>query len=209
MDERSLIVGLGNPGTQYEMTRHNLGFKVVQGFAEKQGWAFKRESRFEGKIAQGAFANRTLFLLLPSTYMNLSGTSVRKVVDYYQIPFHAEKGMLAVVDDVYLKLGSMRLREKGSAGGHNGLKSIQHHLQSQGYARLRLGVGPDNPEDMPDGINKSLEEFVLGVFTKKERELLPQVVNHAILVIECWLENGLAAAMQKAGELKANHCEET
>lgn len=201
--DHCLIVGLGNPGVEYEDTRHNLGFKVVKEFADKQGWAFKREAHVQGKVAQGRYAEKNIHLLLPSTYMNLSGIAVRKMLDKQRIPFHKEGRFLTVVDDVYVKFGAMRLREQGSPGGHNGLKSIEEHLHSQGYARLRLGVGPENSENLPNGRTMYLEDYVLGRFTKAEQEQLPQVVAHAVLVIECWLQEGLKAAIQVAGTLRA------
>ncbi len=199
--QRCLIVGLGNPGTEYEKTRHNLGFKVVQEFARKQGWLFKRELRFKGKLAQGMYREKNLFLLLPSTYMNLSGLSVRKVVDYYRIPFGQEKSFLVVVDDVYLKFGAMRLRPHGSAGGHNGLKSVEQELRSQSYARLRVGVGPGKEQELSEGQTILLKDYVLGAFTNEEQKQLPQIVADGVAVIESWLQWGVETAMQTAGEL--------
>ncbi|MFZ0564845.1 MAG: aminoacyl-tRNA hydrolase, partial [Chlamydiales bacterium] len=138
MSKGSLIVGLGNPGKKYENSRHNLGFMVVKAFAAKRGWDFKRGWRFKGYIAHGDIEEKIVHLLLPVTYMNLSGKSVRKVLEYYKI---ARNRLLVVVDDVNLALGVMRIRPEGSSGGHNGLKSIEESLKTREYTRFRIGVG--------------------------------------------------------------------
>lgn len=114
-----LIVGLGNPGTAYQETRHNMGFLAVESFAEKKGFIFREEKSFSGKLAQKALSGHKVFLLLPSTYMNSSGEAVRLCADYFRI---APVNILVVCDDIYLPFGTLRLRANGSAGGHNGLK---------------------------------------------------------------------------------------
>lgn len=180
--ERCLIIGLGNPGREYEKTRHNLGFSVVRALASDLGESFKFEARFEGKVAQGMIDSCKLYMLLPETYMNRSGSAVRKIVDYYGIPFASEGKFLVVVDDIYLPFGTIRYRANGSAGGHNGLKNIEEHLGSQGYARLRIGVGPKEDE-----IDVPLEEYVLGQFTKEEQEALPSLLKEAATWIREWI----------------------
>src|SRR5579871_3286681 len=128
-----LIVGLGNPGKQYCQTRHNMGFEVVRAFAREHGFAFKGVSSLMGELAIGQIGEQKLFLLLPTTFMNESGYAVRKCIDYYQVPIDH---LLVVSDDVALDVGQMRIRMKGSACGHNGLKSIEAHLGTSYYMRL-------------------------------------------------------------------------
>lgn len=187
-----LIVGLGNPGTCYAQTRHNLGFMIVEALSNKQGLSFKREWRIKGRIARGTFEEKKVYLLLPSTYMNLSGVAVKKCIAYYQLSL---QNVLIVVDDIYLKLGAMRLRAKGSAGGHNGLKSIESHLQTQEFSRLRIGVGE---ESLPE---RALEEYVLSPFTAQEKQTLPDVIEAGAAVTLCWLAQGTEAAAQLAADL--------
>ncbi|MCC5831892.1 MAG: aminoacyl-tRNA hydrolase [Chlamydiales bacterium] len=195
MQEDFLIVGLGNPGLKYEKTRHNLGFMVVQALAEKQGLPFKRGWRIKGKIAGGVIGGKKVHILMPSTYMNLSGEAVRKCLGYYRIPL---QNLLVVVDDVYLKLGTMRLREKGSPGGHNGLKSIEAHLRTQEYSRLRMGVGG---ESLSESV---LEAYVLGNFNTEEQKILPDVIEAGANLAACWVIQGIEPAKQLAGELKGS-----
>jgi peptidyl-tRNA hydrolase, PTH1 family len=196
MDEY-LIVGLGNPGSKYENTRHNLGFMVVEALAQKQGLSLKKGWRIDGKIGSGIIGEKKVYLLEPSTYMNLSGTAVRKAVQYYKIALNR---VLIVVDDVYVKFGSMRLRPSGGSGGHNGLKSIEACLHTQEYARLRMGVGPQegNLTSTPE---KALEDYVLANFTFSEQVQLSQFVVNGVSVVEMWLNQGAEAASQLAGEL--------
>ncbi len=187
-----LIVGLGNPGEKYAMTRHNLGFMVVKAFAEKHGLEFKKGFRINGKIANGIVDEKKVYLLMPTTYMNLSGGAVRKCIDYYNIPL---QNVLVIVDDIYLKLGAMRLRDKGSSGGHNGLKSIEGHLHTKEYPRLRMGVGG---ESLPE---RNLEAFVLGNFNTAELQILSRVIESGEAVATCWLNQGIEPAARLAGEL--------
>jgi peptidyl-tRNA hydrolase, PTH1 family len=193
-----LIVGLGNPGSKYEKTRHNLGFMVVEALAKRWGLSFKRGWRIQGLVASGSLGEKKIHLLKPTTYMNLSGAAVNKAVRYYKI---ARAQLVIVVDDVYVKFGAMRFRAEGSAGGHNGLKSIEACLNTQAYPRLRMGVGPQNGKDLPDGREVLLEEYVLENFTPTESQALPQVVENGASVVEEWLKLGVEAAAQLAGTL--------
>lgn len=173
----ALIVGLGNPGKEYENTRHNLGFLVVRAFADHHNWTFKKERDFKGELARGAYGEQKVTLLLPTTYMNLSGDSVRKVCDFYKI---ALEDLIIVTDDIALPFGVLRFRERGSAGGHNGLKSIESQLGTQEYPRLRVGIG-----DREHGL---LEDYVLSTFSKDEKEKLPEVIDQAAEFLKNWLE---------------------
>lgn len=158
------IVGLGNPGKEYEMTRHNVGFIVLQALAQELGATFKKESRFEGWRAK----SQEFELLLPATYMNESGRSCQKLLHYFQIdPSH----LLVVVDDMHLPFGQMRLRAFGSAGGHNGLKSIEKELGTNHYMRLRVGIGR---------ARESHVDHVLGKFSQEEQKALGPLVDKAV-----------------------------
>jgi PTH1 family peptidyl-tRNA hydrolase len=174
--EKVLIVGLGNPGKKYEMTRHNLGQMVLSAFAQRCAFPFKKERSLKGEIAHGDLKGKKLYLLFPTTYMNLSGESVSKTIQFFKIPL---KGVLVLSDDVALPFGTLRFRTKGSAGGHNGLKNIEEHLGTDEYQRLKLGVS--------EPIIGSLEDYVLAPFTKEEQEKIPEITTQAINFIEEWL----------------------
>ena len=174
--DKRLVVGLGNPGKKYGMTRHNFGQMVLYAFAEKHHFLFKKERKFLGEISQGVWNKERLFLLFPTTYMNLSGRAVRKSVDFYKIPLER---VLILSDDVALPFGSFRLRKRGSAGGHNGLKSVEEAVGTRDYSRLRLGVG--------EGEVGVLEEYVLAPFTKEEQEQLPKMIAQGVICLEEWL----------------------
>jgi PTH1 family peptidyl-tRNA hydrolase len=185
-----VIVGLGNPGRQYEATRHNVGWWVVDHLADVwrfDGW--RKDG--EALVANGDVRGQRVRLVKPQTFMNLSGQVLRP---YLRRPFWAAKtDLLVVVDDVALPVGRYRLRARGSAGGHNGLKSIEHHLKTQEYGRLRIGIKPaDERREVGD-----LADFVLAPFGKIERDevlaLLPQLAE----AVETWLRDGIETAMNK------------
>ncbi len=180
-----LLVGLGNPGNAYSKTRHNMGFRVVQALAEKNGWSFRKEKSSFSELAEGKKGDKTLLLLLPQTYMNSSGEAVRIAKEYYKLPMN---NMMVVLDDIYLPFGSMRLKTSGSSGGHNGLKSIETHLGSQVYARLKIGVGDREGGDLAD--------HVLSPFSKEEEEKVPSLIQKAVEGLEIWLSAGITKAMQ-------------
>lgn len=149
------------------MTRHNLGFLVVKALAHDLGMKFKEEARFHSYVAKGQVNEDNVYLLMPATYMNESGRAVKALVDYYKLGL---KGLVVVSDDIAIDFGTMRLRSMGSAGGHNGLKSIEAHLATSHYARLRMGIGCG--EGQP-----SLVEHVLDNFTRDELDRLPEFVQ--------------------------------
>lgn len=186
-EENYLIVGLGNPGKTYEGTRHNIGFRIVKALAAKYGLVFRPSLiRAKGSVAEGAIRNKETLLLLPLTYMNDSGLSVRKALDYYKV---GSSHLIVVADDVALPIGKIRFRGKGSCGGHNGLRSVEAHLGTIEYPRLRIGVGEQGQEELAD--------YVLSRFTPQEENELVDVVDRAIHGIEVWLENGAEIAMQE------------
>jgi peptidyl-tRNA hydrolase, PTH1 family len=174
-----LIVGLGNPGVAYAPTRHNLGARAVQSFAKAQGWAFRRLPEVKGKVACGFIEDCEVVLLLPLTSMNLSGAAVVRAMEAWGVDISS---ILVVSDDVALPMGEMRLKEKGSCGGHKGLWDIQERLQSVLYARLRLGIGAPK-------LSGVLADYVLSPFLREEEEILPEVLEKASQRIRLWIEN--------------------
>lgn len=174
--EKQLLtfVGLGNPGKKYAMTRHNIGYMAVMDFASRHGWIFKDQPHFEALAAGGEIGNVKVHLLLPTTYMNESGRAVRRYLDYFKM----DPGQLVVVvDDVNLPFGAMQLKERGSSGGHNGLKSLELHLGTQDYPRLRLGVGAKKE-------GQSLADHVLSPFNAEEMNALGQFVDKGVNVLK-------------------------
>ena len=180
----SLIVGLGNPGRQYEATRHNVGFMVMDRLAAAEGTVFRSEPRWQGHLAK--LPGSGTLLLKPQTFMNLSGRAVQQVLAYYKL---APEQMLVVHDDAALPLGTLRFREKGSAGGHNGIKSILQHLGCDTFARLKLGIGGSQPEAMVG--------HVLGPFTAEERPDLENMLAMALEAVQLARSQGIAAAANR------------
>ena len=178
-----LICGLGNPGRKYEKTRHNTGFMVLDELAARHGLKWK--TAMKAKVAEGRIAGQKVILAKPQTYMNLSGESVSRLAGYYGI---GAAQILAVFDDVSLPLGVIRLRRSGSAGGHNGVKSLISCLGSDGFPRVKMGVG-EKPEEA------DLIEYVLGRFPKEERKLLKKEVEEGADAVEAVLSGGFDAAM--------------
>lgn len=179
-----LVVGLGNPGKQYKLTRHNMGFEVVQLLAEKHGMSLKSTQRFNADLAKGELFGKEVLIALPMTYMNLSGNAVRKIMDYYKVP--VEK-LLVVADDVAIDYGRLRLRTRGSSGGQKGLKHIEELLSTKEYSRLRVGIGDREHGDLAD--------YVLGKLNEEEQKLLPQIAKGAVEAIEIWLDKGTEVAV--------------
>lgn len=184
--QQIVVVGLGNPGKQYEMTRHNIGFLVVRALAEKIGIAFKDHRRISALVGKGEHEGATVHLVMPTTYMNLSGVAVQQYLNYYKL---GVEDLLVIVDDVALPFGKMRLRPLGGAGGHNGLKSIEQHLGTQSYLRLRMGVG--------DRDHGTLTDHVLGGFSVEERKALPAFVDQGGAVALGLLSHDVESMMQE------------
>jgi PTH1 family peptidyl-tRNA hydrolase len=181
-------VGLGNPGPEYEDTRHNAGFRLADRLVSR--WKlppFRRADRV--RQTQGSWQSHPVTVLKPQTYMNRSGAALAPL---RSAPgFDPSQHLLILVDDVALPLGKFRLRGAGSAGGHNGLKSVEGTLQRQDYARLRIGVGP-----APPGLD-DLADFVLDAFNKEERDVLADLLDPMSEAVESWLENGIEKAMNQ------------
>ncbi len=180
-----LIVGLGNIGSEYENTRHNIGFNVLDAFAKASNTVFT--DRRYGAVAEVKVKGRTLVLLKPSTYMNLSGNAVRYWLQQEKIPV---ENMLIIVDDISLPFGTLRLRPKGSDAGHNGLKDVARVVGNENYARLRFGVGGDFPRG-------AQVDYVLGQFPAEEREKLPERINVACDIIKSFCLAGIALTMNQ------------
>lgn len=173
-----LIVGLGNPGKQYEKTRHNAGFIVLDRYIELKKINIQTKDKFLGDIAiYGSVEDKTVFLK-PNTYMNLSGQSISKVIQFYDI---ALENVLIFVDDIYLDVGTLRLREKGGHGGQNGLKNIITHLHSQEFKRVRFGIGENK--------NIPLDQYVLSNFSKSEEKIVEEVTIACLEIIEAFIQN--------------------
>ena len=180
-----LIVGLGNIGSEYENTRHNIGFSVLDALAKVSNTVFS-DGRY-GATAEIKIKGRTLVLLKPSTYMNLSGNAVRYWLQQEKIPV---ENMLVIVDDLSLPFGTLRLRPKGSDAGHNGLKDIVRVLGNDNYARLRFGIGSDFPRG-------GQVDYVLGTFPPEQRELLPERLAVAGEIIKSFCLAGIALTMNQ------------
>jgi PTH1 family peptidyl-tRNA hydrolase len=187
MENLYLIVGLGNPGSEYARTRHNVGFQVVERVAQSLRADWSYEKKFNARMARAESDGRRLWLCEPLTYMNSSGESVSAAVGYYQV---ALARLLVVVDDADLPLGEIRMRPNGSSGGHHGLESIEQHLGSRNYARLRVGIGRE-------GGAREITGHVLGRFSSTESALLDKVLTAASGQAACWLENGIQKAMNQ------------
>lgn len=182
-----IIAGLGNPGRQYENTRHNVGFMAIDATAEKYHITVT-EKKHKALIGKGIIGGEKVILVKPQTFMNLSGESIREVIDYYKIE---EKTQLIIIsDDISLDMGTLRIRKKGSAGGHNGLKNIILHLGHDEFQRIKIGVG-----EKPSGYD--LVDYVLGHFGKEDSELIEESVKKAAEAIEIIITDGPDAAMNQ------------
>ena len=182
-----LIAGLGNPGTKYEGTRHNIGWQVIDELAEKYNIRVL-ENKFKGLTGKGMIGSEKVLLLKPLTYMNLSGESIAEAVRFYKIDETRE--LIVIADDISLDVGQLRIRKKGSAGGHNGIKNIIAHLGTQEFPRIKVGVG-DKPPRM------DLADYVLSRFSKEDREKMEQAFKDAAEAVEVMIAEGPDAAMNQ------------
>ena len=180
-----IIVGLGNPDRQYQNTRHNIGFDVIDVIAAKNHITVG-ERKHKALIGKGFVGGQKVVLVKPQTYMNLSGESVREVIDFYKVDEKSE--LIVISDDISLDVGQIRIRKKGSAGGHNGLKNIILHLGHDEFQRVKMGVG-----EKPAGFD--LVDYVLGHFPQEEREIMDESTGRAAEAIEVMITDGADAAM--------------
>ena len=188
MENVYLIVGLGNPGREYATTRHNVGFRAVDRLAERWRATWKTEKKFQSRMARVDQDARRCLLCEPQTYMNLSGEAVGAVMNFYRL---TPERLLVVVDDADLPFGEIRMRAEGSSGGHHGLESIEAHLGTRQYPRLRIGIGREA------NAAREISGYVLGPFRAGDTELLDKVLTRARDQIECWLDAGIGKAMSR------------
>lgn len=185
-----LVIGLGNPGKEYENNRHNVGFDVIDLLADKYNIDVNRQ-KFKGVYGVGNISGKKVYLLKPQTYMNLSGESVRAIMDYYKIPL---ENIVVIYDDISLDVGKIRLRKKGSAGGHNGIKNMIEHLSTNEFPRIKIGVG------VPD--IAGIVNHVLGNFSKDDRMNIEKVFDVAVLATDAIISEGIDQAMNKYNGFK-------
>jgi PTH1 family peptidyl-tRNA hydrolase len=183
-----IVVGLGNPGREYVATRHNIGFMVVDELARRGGGGFRK--RFKSELGETFLAGSKLVLVKPQTFMNLSGHAVREVLAWYHAPVDA---LLIVLDDLDLPFGTLRMRGRGSAGGHNGLASIVEQIGHNEVPRLRIGIGRGR---------SSASARVLSRFSSEEERELPDSIAAAADAVEWWVDQGLVAAMNRVNSPK-------
>ena len=180
-----VICGLGNPGKKYANTRHNMGFITIDQLAEKHDIKVDKV-KFKALVGEGRIAGQKVLLVKPQTYMNLSGESVQEVMHFYKLD---PEELIVIYDDLDLEVGALRLRKFGSAGTHNGMRSVVHHLNSDRFPRIRLGIGANGKRDIID--------HVIGGFTKDEVPVLEEAVTKAVSAIECMLGEGIDRAMSQ------------
>ena len=179
-----LVVGLGNPGSQYEATRHNVGFRAVDALAKEAGVKIDR-AKFQALTAQATVGGVRVLLMKPQTYMNLSGVAVKQAADFYKVP---PERVLVLFDDIDLDVGRLRIRRNGSAGGHNGIKSIISSLGSQEFPRIKIGVGAKPHPDY------DLADWVLSRFTLAEQKLLDPAIEPAAEAVPVIFTQGIERA---------------
>lgn len=180
-----MIVGLGNPTKEYKGTRHNVGFDVIDAIGEK--YKINVDSKkHKGIYGSGYIEGYKIVLIKPQTYMNLSGESVREFIDYYKVDPETE--LIVVYDDIDLDVGQLRIRKKGSAGGHNGIKNIIAHLGTENFNRIKVGVG-----EKPKGMD--LADYVLGHFSKADRVGVDEAIEHAVTAVELMITKDVDYAM--------------
>lgn len=180
-----VIAGLGNPGRKYENTRHNMGFLAVDRLAEKHGIKVSK-IKHKALIGDGIISGQRVLLVKPQTYMNLSGESLREVMNYYNVDI---QNLIVIYDDLDLEIGALRIRKKGSAGSHNGMKSVVNQLQSQDFPRIRIGIGKSGGLDWKD--------FVTGKIGRQEGDTLAETIARAADAAECILDKGIDRAMNE------------
>jgi len=182
-----LIVGLGNPGLQYEKTRHNAGFMAVDRFSEKYGFSFNKH-KFEAELGECKINDKRILVAKPQTFMNNSGQSVTKICSFYKIPY---ENVIVIFDDISLDMGNIRIRRKGSSGGHNGIKDIIELSGTENIPRIKVGV------DKKPNSEYDLKDFVLGKVPKEKTEVLESALQKCVSAIEETICNGIDSAMNK------------
>ena len=178
-----IIVGLGNPGKEYENTKHNVGFLTIDILAEKYDIKVNK-IKFKGLIGEGMIGTEKVILVKPQTYMNLSGQCIREIVAFYKLDM---EDLVVIYDDIDLPMGNLRIRKKGSAGTHNGMRSIIYDLQDDGFPRVRVGIGGERKGD--------LANYVISGFSGDDRKLIEEAIVKAADAVTCLVEDGIDRAM--------------
>lgn len=186
-----IIVGLGNPTSRYAGTRHNVGFEVIDRLAKKYGIDVNTK-KHKAMIGKGVIGTQKVLLVKPQTFMNLSGESVREIIDYYKAK---ESDLIIIYDDISLAVGQLRIRAKGSAGGHNGIKSIIQHTGTQEFWRIKVGVG-EKPA------HRDLADYVLGRFQGEEKEIMEEAFLDAADAAVVMMQDGIEAAMNQFNRMR-------
>lgn len=181
-----VIVGLGNPGKKYDITRHNIGFEIVNEFARQNDIKLNK-TKFKAVIGEGRIGSEKVIVAKPQTFMNLSGESVMRILDFYDLPL---ENLIVVYDDIDVDTGKLRIRKKGSGGSHNGMRNIIYLLKKDTFPRVRVGVGRPGP-------NQALADYVLGRFSKDEQEILIPIVKDAVSAIETIIKEDADLAMNR------------
>ena len=178
-----IIAGLGNPGKEYENTKHNVGFLTIDILAEKYGIKVNK-IKFKGLVGEGMIGTEKVILVKPQTYMNLSGQCIREIVAFYKLDI---EDLVVIYDDIDLPMGNLRIRKKGSAGTHNGMRSIIYDLQDDGFPRVRVGIGGERRGD--------LANYVISGFSGDDRKLIEEAIVKAADAVACLVEDGIDRAM--------------
>jgi len=186
LEDLSVVIGLGNPGTRFENTRHNVGFDAVDRLSRKHNIAITKV-KHKAVIGDGVIEGHRVLLVKPQTFMNLSGESVREIIEWYKVPV---KNIIIIYDDIDLPVGKIRIRPKGSSGTHNGMRSVIYQIQSDDFPRIRIGV--DKP---PQGWE--LADFVLSKFSPDERKIVDKAIENAADAVEVILKSGIDNAMNR------------
>ena len=182
-----IIVGLGNPGTKYETTRHNMGFISIDYLSREHNIPVNRLG-FKSLYGQGVICNEKVILVKPQTFMNLSGQTVKEIIDFYKVPLDK---LIVIYDEISLPLGKLRIRPSGSAGGHNGMKNIIYLLEDDKFPRIRVGVG------MPENPHMDIADHVLGKISADEEKILTETVKNAAKAVELIITDGVSSAMNR------------
>lgn len=190
-----VIAGLGNPGKKYENTRHNMGFLTIDRIAEKNDIKVNK-IKHRALVGDGFISGHKVLLVKPQTYMNLSGESLREVINYYNVDI---EDLIVIYDDFDIETGSLRIRKKGSAGSHNGMKSVIYQLKDDGFPRVRVGIGKSGSLDWKD--------FVLGKVGGAESDAISQAISNAADAVECMISEGIDIAMNKYNKKKKKTAE--
>ncbi|HZJ98941.1 MAG TPA: aminoacyl-tRNA hydrolase [Tissierellaceae bacterium] len=191
-----LVVGLGNPGKDYTNTRHNVGFNSLDILAKKNNIKMNK-LKFKSVYGEGFIGSNQVILVKPQTYMNNSGIAVREILNFYKLPID---NLIVIVDDVDIEFADIRIRQKGSAGSHNGLKSIIYHIRDDNFPRVKIGIGKKHPE-------QDLADFVLSRFSKEEERDIADSILNAAQAVESMIRDGIEEAMNKFNT-KSNKAQE-